>query len=253
MISLYLIHGWGVNAHIFKDFITRLPENWSIHAIDLPGHGTQKLKGDFSLIQAADDIAKTMTQNSFVLGWSMGSQVAQQLAARHPEKVRGMVLMSGFAKLRASEDYPEGINNSLLNKMLHLFQEDYAHHVQQFLALQLLNTPERQFIIQHILPDIIQHGTPSALHSALNALESADTRALLPEINTPALIICGNKDAVTPPRMSQYLAQYLPRAQCIFIDKAAHAPFLSHADLCAQHITPFINNIEQNQTLFQAA
>lgn len=244
MISLYLIHGWGVNAHIFKDFLTLLPENWQTRALNLAGHGNQPLVGEFSIIQAADDIAKHITHPSFVLGWSLGTQVAQHLVARYPEKIQGIILISGFAKLRKSEDYPEGIDNALLNKMVQLFQHDYAKHVRQFLELQLLHTPERRFIIEQIMPDLIQHGSPSALRSALDALEQADTRALLPELNVPALILCGNKDTLTPPRMSHYLAQHLPQAKMIVLDKAAHAPFLSHAQLCVAHIQDFIQRVQ---------
>lgn len=233
-----------MNAHIFKDFLTQLPSNWQTHALDLAGHGKQALIGDFSIIKAADDLAQQIDQPSFVLGWSMGAQVVQHLAARYPEKVHGIILMSGFAKLRKSDDYPEGIDNALLNKMVHLFQQDYAKHVHQFLALQLLNTPEKRFIIEHIMTDLIQHGSPSALNSALNALEEADTRALLPKIKRPALILCGNKDAITPPRMSHYLVQNLPQAELFILDKAAHAPFLSHADLCVEHISNFIYRVQ---------
>lgn len=245
MIALTLIHGWGVNAHIFNDFQQKLPENWVIHTPDLIGHGSQTLPIPFSIHAAADNIAAQQSSPGYLLGWSLGSQVVLQLAARYPQTVRGIILVSGFAKLRASADYPQGINNVLLEKMLGFFQQDYAKYVRQFLELQLIATPERRPLIKQILPDLVRHGTPQALHNALNALESADIRPMLPEIQSPALIICGNKDSVTPPRMSEYLAQHLPNARLHQIDKAAHAPFLSHAEQCAALIKRFIEQCEQ--------
>ncbi|XXQ67843.1 pimeloyl-ACP methyl ester esterase BioH [Neisseriaceae bacterium B1] len=240
MISLTMIHGWGVNAHIFDDFRHRLPESWQIHTPHLAGHGGAPLQGEFSIIKAADELAAQIVSPTYLLGWSLGSQIALHIAARYPEKVRGMILMSGFAKLRAADDYPQGVRNDLLDKMVGFFQQDYARYVRQFLELQLLNTPEHRPMIDKIMPDLVQYGAPQALQAALNSLEAADARAMLPEIAAPALMICGNKDSVTPPRMSEYLAQHLPHAQLHIIDKAAHAPFLSHAAECVQLIEGFV-------------
>lgn len=244
MIQLNFIHGWGVNAKIFQHFSQQFPHNWQIFAHDLAGHGQAPLREPFSITAEADKLADSLDRPSFILGWSLGSQVALHLATRQPEKVRGLILMSGFAKLRASNDYPQGVNNALLNKMVGFFQQDYAKYVRQFLELQLLTTPERRPLIDHLLPDLIQNGTPQALQSALNALEIADARFLLPEIQQPTLIICGNKDAVTPPRMSEYLAAHLPHAQLHIIDKAAHAPFLSHETQCVALIEQFISHLQ---------
>ncbi len=240
MISLTMIHGWGVNAHIFDDFRHRLPENWQIHTPNLAGHGDAPPVGGFSIIAAADELAAQIVAPGFILGWSLGSQIALHIAARHPDKVRGLILMSGFAKLRAADDYPQGVRNDLLDKMAGFFQQDYARYVRQFLELQLINTPEHRPMIDKIMPDLVRNGAPETLQAALNALETADVRAMLPEISAPVLVLCGNKDSVTPPRMSEYLAQFLPNAQLHIIDKAAHAPFLSHAAECADWIGKFV-------------
>lgn len=253
MIFLTMIHGWGVNAHIFDDFRCRLPESWQIHTPNLIGHGDAPLVGEFSIIAAADELAAQMTVPSFVLGWSLGGQIALHIAARYPEKVRGVILMSSFAKLRADADYPQGVRNDLLDKMVGFFQQDYARYVRQFLELQLMNTPEHRPMIDKIMPDLVQNGAPEALQAALNALETADARAILPEIDVPVLILCGNKDSVTPPRMSEYLAQFLPNAQLHIMDKAAHAPFLSHAAECVDLMAAFVAQAETFTKPFQAA
>ncbi|WP_303065476.1 pimeloyl-ACP methyl ester esterase BioH [Alysiella sp.] len=239
MKHLCLIHGWGVNSAIFTGFQTAFTADWQVSTPDLIGHGASPNVTEFDIATAADAIAQRLPEKAFVLGWSLGSLVALHLAQRHPEKVRALILMSGMAKLRAETDYPEGVDNKLLNKMVDFFQYDYAKHVRQFLALQLIHTPEQQGVMNAVLPDLLKHGSPQALTLALNALEHADARAMLPEIGQPVLIVCGNKDAVTPPRMSEYLARHLPNARLQLIDKAAHAPFLSHPQECVHWIETF--------------
>lgn len=243
MTHLCLIHGWGVNSAVFTGFKTAFPDDWSISTPDLIGHGASSAASHFDIDAAADAIAQGLPERSVVLGWSLGGVVALHLAKRHPAKVRALVLMSSMAKLRAAPDYPEGVDNGLLAKMVGFFQQDYAKYVQQFLALQLMHTPERRFITEAILPDLLRHGTPQALQSALSALEAADTRMMLPEIRQPVLLMCGNKDAVTPLRMSEYLMRHLRDARLHVIDKAAHAPFLSHPQECVRWIEDFVATI----------
>lgn len=244
MTHLCLIHGWATNGHIFKDLCRRLPENWHTAAPHLPGHGGTPATAPFSVDTAADILAAQLEQPSFILGWSLGGLVALSLAARHPHKVQGLILCAAFAKLHAAPDYPEGVKTALLSRMLHLFEQDFAKHMQQFLELQLMHHPNRRNVIDAVLPDIIAHGTPTALNEALTAVETADCRFRLPEINCPTLLLYGTHDTVTPPRMGEYLLRHLPNAQMHLIAQAAHAPFLSHADEFARHIIHFTQQIQ---------
>ncbi|STZ77161.1 pimeloyl-ACP methyl ester esterase BioH [Bergeriella denitrificans] len=238
--KVYLIHGWGANRHVFDDLIPRLPASWDIHNLDLPGHGGAPDIEPFDIAAIADRFAADIDSPAHILGWSLGGLAALNLAARHPEKVRSLCLTASFAKLTAAPDYLEGLDRVALGKMVGLFRQDYAKYIKQFLQLQLLNTPDAADILSRILPDLAALGAPSALQSALEAVEQADARPLLPETAAPALLVFGGKDAVTPPRMGEYLQRHLPESEFHLIEKAAHAPFLSHAGEFARIWTDFV-------------
>ena len=87
--------------------------------------------------------------------------------------------------------------------MVGAFRQDYAKHIKQFLQLQLLHTPNAAEIIGNILPDLSRHGAPPALQAALDAVNQADARPLLSSIQAPSLLVFGQKDAITPPRMGR--------------------------------------------------
>ena len=152
------------------------------------------------------------------------------MAARHPEKVRSLCLTASFARLTAAPDYPEGLAKPALGKMIPLFAQDFAKYMRQFLQLQFLHIPERAHLADEVLPEIIRHGVPPGLQAALDAVVHTDARALLPQVQCPVLLVFGGKDGITPPRMGEYLCRQLPNSRLLLIEKAAHIPFLSHAD-----------------------
>ena len=127
--------------------------------------------------------------------------------------------------------------------MVGAFRQDYAKHIKQFLQLQLLHTPNSAEILHKILPDLSRHGTPAALQAALDAVNQADARPLLAHIRTPSLLVFGQKDAITPPRMGEYLNRHLADSELVLMEKAAHAPFLSHADEFAERYRGFVEKV----------
>lgn len=225
-----LIHGWAANRHVFDDFIPRLPHDWQIQSFNLPGHGDAPFAEPFDIAATADAYAAQIDAPAHILGWSLGGLVALYLAARHPEKVKSLCLTASFAKFAAAPDYPEGLSNPALAKMVGAFRQDYAKHIKLFLQLQLLHTHNADSVLHKVLPDIVRHGAPLALQSALDAVERADARPFLAQIRQPVLLVFGQKDAITPPRMGEFLHRHLPCSQLHLMEKAAHAPFLSHAE-----------------------
>lgn len=241
-----LLHGWGANRHIFKNFVQQLQHPQRvIQALDLPGHGSHDFDDVFNIQTIAQQIAMQMQSPQHLFAWSLGSLIALHIAAQYPEKVKSLTICAGFARLLAADDYPEGLKQVALSRMVPLFQQDYPRYMRQFLELQLMNTDNRQEIIHAVLPDVVQHGSPPALQAALNALEQADARSLLASIQAPTLLIYGGKDSITPARMGNFLQKNLPHAQMHIIERAAHAPFLSHCSQTATLFTEFIETHEQ--------
>jgi pimeloyl-[acyl-carrier protein] methyl ester esterase len=77
------------------------------------------------------------------------------------------------------------------------------------------------------------------LREGLALLRTTDLRASLPGLSMPSLWIAGRRDRLVSANALEFAAQAAPRAQYLRIDRAGHAPFLSHADEIASALISF--------------
>ena len=107
---IVLLHGARLTRAMWTPQVAALADAYRVAAIDLPGHGA--LAGRrFTLDGAADHVADVIRDESpdgraLVVGLSLGGYVAMHLAARHPERVRGLVLSGCSAEPVAWRSIP---------------------------------------------------------------------------------------------------------------------------------------------------
>ncbi|MBI3149096.1 MAG: hypothetical protein HYZ17_11355 [Betaproteobacteria bacterium] len=68
------------------------------------------------------------------------------------------------------------------------------------------------------------------LGDGLALLRDLDLRRQVPALSQPTLVICGDRDTLTPLGASRWLVENLPQARLAMIPGAAHAPQISHAE-----------------------
>jgi esterase len=96
---LLLIHGLASNRSRFAQFVdeTTLAGRHALIRADLRGHGQALTRRRIDSERWCDDLVAVLdaegAQRSLVVGHSLGAQVALQLAARRPARVRGLVLI----------------------------------------------------------------------------------------------------------------------------------------------------------------
>jgi pimeloyl-ACP methyl ester carboxylesterase len=97
--SIVLLHGMASNMTRWSEFIeqTTLKENWDILCPDLRGHGASFARDRLDLDHWCRDLLTLLDAEScdkaVLVGHSLGAQVAVHFAARHPARVRGLVLI----------------------------------------------------------------------------------------------------------------------------------------------------------------
>lgn len=182
----YKIHGegepfiviWGIGGEIpvFTDYALNLNKNYKMVFFDNRGAGrTDKPEGRYSFELMADDTIKLMDalniKSFHLLGISMGSRTTLIIAAKHPERVKSLIL--NVAAARSTHRDPQAALS---------YEKLYEVMTQ---------------------PGFLEsmEGYPPTIESFIkqfDALKKFDGKYLLERIKSPTLIINGTKDASTP-------------------------------------------------------
>jgi pimeloyl-ACP methyl ester carboxylesterase len=71
------------------------------------------------------------------------------------------------------------------------------------------------------------------------ALDAHDAWDLLPDIRTPSLLIAGGRDRLTPPHLSERIADGIPGADFALIEEATHFGLIEEPEAIAARILAF--------------
>ena len=230
---LLMLHGWGLNLRVFDALAGELAD-FRVLRLDLSGHGASAWDPRASSVAGqAQWVAETVRSHlgpCAVLGWSIGGQIALELAAAAPGLVERLVLVAATPRFTTSNDWPHGMTLQALESFATRLEEDWRRTVSDFLELQVRGSAGGERVLRQLQSALIAHGEarPEALAAGLASLRDTDLRARLREVRQPALVIAGQYDRITPPLASRALAKELASARYLELRRAGHAPFLSH-------------------------
>jgi pimeloyl-ACP methyl ester carboxylesterase len=208
-------------AYWEKDFRCILGDNRGVGLSDKPA-------GPYTTAQMADDYAGLLEalqlEKVRVVGCSMGSTIAQQLALRHPDKVRSLVLMCPWARC---DNTAKAIFTHMMHAKARLRPEEFS------LFIQLLIYSKPSWDNEAMFADLAEGRRlaatdpfPQPLHG-LEAQAAAcmdhDVLDQLSQIQQPALIIGGQQDIFTPAWMAREVAAGIPHAELHLYPDAGHA------------------------------
>lgn len=236
------VHGWAMHGGMFQTLAGALPEaNWRF--IDLPGHGKNRNRpwptDTGALIeQMIDDLP----EGSWLLGWSLGGQLAMQAALQYPQRFAGLVLVSATPCFVSHEHWPDGLEAGMLKAMALELAADPEVVVNRFLALEIRGSADARYELERLKSLALAHGLPdnNALLAGVKHLAGTDLSARLPEIECPVLLLGGQRDKLVPWNALEHSHRLLPNSRLVNIPGAAHAPFLTDADAVAAAIKDFM-------------
>ena len=92
--DLVMLHGWAMHSGIWSGVRERLAQHFRLHLVDFPGHGFSPVCEPGTLEHLVELVADILPATCIVCGWSLGGQVAIELALRETVRVRKLALIS---------------------------------------------------------------------------------------------------------------------------------------------------------------
>ena len=224
-----LLGGFGANAGFWEPMLEEL-DGFRVVTMDNRGVGNTRYDGGFSISDMADDVDALLEHlgimDAHILGWSMGSQIAQCLAVRHPDRVRTLTLVSSYPSVPARADY-------ILRGLTRMALEGTAPEDCLAMAVNVLCMPESTFEelrrkgLEMPVPDEMED--PRGLMDQLDAIQTYSGEGL-ESISVPTLVIHGSRDAMIEPDTGAAVASRIRGSELVIVDASHSIPFGMYRD-----------------------
>lgn len=236
--ALVMLHGWAMHSGLFAPLSSRLAERFTLHLVDLPGHGRNRDSEVPLQLGAIVDAIAERIPSAWWLGWSLGGLVALHAAQSRPAAVRGLVMLCANPRFVKGEDWPQGMPAAIFEGFARDLAADYRGTLDRFLMLEAQGSDHMREELRLLRDQVFARGEPprSALCDGLDLLQSTDLREDLPGLSMPSLWIAGRRDRLVSPASMRAAAALSPQSHYVEIAHGGHAPFLTHADEVAQAI-----------------
>jgi pimeloyl-[acyl-carrier protein] methyl ester esterase len=196
----------------------------------------------YALKRLARVVAGSLPEKIQVCGWSLGGQVALEMALLFPDQIERLVLTATTPCFTAREDWPWAVQREVLLEFAVALETDYEGTLKRFLALQARGVDEVKTVLKRLRDILFTRGRPDVqtLRAGLNILLESDLRDRAATIKTPTLLLHGGRDMLTPVGAAHWLAEQMTEVCIEVLPGAAHAPFLSHPVEFTEIVTGFL-------------
>ncbi|MFQ2276569.1 pimeloyl-ACP methyl ester esterase BioH [Aeromonas hydrophila] len=241
--DLVLLHGWGMNGAVWHGIVPALASRYRVHLVDLPGFGNSPLAEGvgYNLPWLAEQVATVLPEKCHLLGWSLGGLVASQLALTHPERLHSLITVASSPCFMARDEWP-GIAPKVLTGFNQMLAGDFKQTIERFLAIQAMGSEHARDDIRQLRHWLAERPAPqlAALEAGLGLLAEVDLRDELTPLSLPWLRIYGRLDSLVPKASIPLLDERYPASRSVVLEKASHAPFISHPQQFIEIIEHFV-------------
>lgn len=256
---LLLIMGLAADSMAWLFQVPELSKHYRTITFDNRGVGrSSKPPGPYTISQMADDTAALLDvlgiARAHVVGVSMGGMIAQELALRHPQRVRGLVLACTYPEPDADIERQRQFSVEQLGGRVTAggdIQVDLKALDPMAFFQQLLPLAFNQEFIEKELPKImplfagaLQYGfSMEAILGQVAAVMTHKATDRLHQIKSPTLVITGDADRLVPPANSEVLAKHIPGARLVKVPGGSHGFNFETPEVFNREILNFLASV----------
>lgn len=237
--AIVFANSLGTDLRLWDAVLPLLPEGLRIIRYDKRGHGlTDAPPAPYSmgaLVRDAECLLDYLQIRDCVfVGLSIGGMIAQGLAVKRLDQIRGMVLSNTATKIGTPEIWADRIATCK------------AHGVEALADTVLQRWFSRTFRASpdvHLWRNMLAHTPVDGYAGCSAAISGTDLMAPTSGLRLPTLVIAGSEDGSTPPDLVRETADLIPGATFQLIRGAGHLPCVEKPNAYAGHLRDFLTRI----------
>lgn len=180
------------------------------------------------------------SERAILSGGDAGTPGVLVAAAFHPDRVVGVVIYHGAARMIAAEDYPDGM------ALADLEMWEAMYDTMDLDQILKLTTPSRADD-----PQFLRWGrkwlrgmaSPAVVQAMIRQAAEVDVRAVLPSIQAPALVMHRTDFQGLPMALSRYLADNIPNGRFLELPGRDGPPWFDHPEAIIQATRVFAEEL----------
>jgi 3-oxoadipate enol-lactonase len=237
--SLVLIHALGTNLTLWDDLIPLLPRGLRVLTLDLRGHGASDVPAPpYAMGALIRDVERLMDhfaiRDAVVLGVSLGGMIAQGLAVKRLDLVRGLILSNTAARIGTPAMWGARIADVRSTGL-----EPYAPGAME----RMFGRKWRDQAGMPRIRDMLLATHSDGWAGCAAAIAGTDFYTPTAGLTLPTLVIAGAHDGTTPPDLVRETADLIRGSRFALIRGAGHLPFVEQPDQYAALVTEFLTSI----------
>lgn len=238
--TVVLLHGVGSSASTWTYLAPLLHERYTLVMPDYRGHGSSDAPeppyaaDDFvaDLFRLADELG---IRDFHVVGFSIGAIFAQGAALAQPDRIASLVLLNSIAARTERE------RDRALERLDHIRRTDPAEVAagsveRWFTAAFAAQNPETV----EVEVGIVSANKSEPYAAAYEVLATTDLIEQVGGITRPVLLVTGENDRGSTPRMSEAIHARIPGSELVIVPELQHYLHLEAPDLIAGLINGFL-------------
>ncbi len=242
---LVILNGIMMSTLSWEPFKEAFLKDVRLLRLDLLDQGrSSKMSGNYDQTVQVDMLEALFTaldlQEMTLAGISYGGNVALQYAAKHPERLDGLVVFNAVEK---TTDWLKAIGRGWNEVAKTRNAEAYYHVTIPMIYSPHFYNDNPQWMAarkEKVLPVFADPAFLDAMSRLTTSAESHDVSETLRNIEVPTLVVASEHDYLTPPFEQTRIVEKMPNARLVTFNGCGHASMYEKPDLFVSTIIGFI-------------
>ncbi|MCY4333641.1 MAG: 3-oxoadipate enol-lactonase [Litoreibacter sp.] len=229
----------GTTMALWEPLLPHLPDGLRVIRYDMRGHGGSDMPDPpysmGALVRDAEDLMDALElRDALFVGLSIGGLVAQGLATKRRDLMRGMVLSNTAAKIGTEKIWQSRIDAIRAGGLEAIADAT----MERWFTRTYRATPDLK-TWRKLLTDT----APEGYIGCAQAISGTDFYTTTAALTLPTLVIAGSEDGATPADLVRETQGLIRGSQFQLIRRSGHLPCVEQPEAYAQALTRFMKEI----------